>query len=118
MRWINYITTGLSLLMATGALFFLPAPASWIVAAVFAAIAAYAATSKSKTAKSKFIVRLKGFAWTREDFCRGWLITGDTGSGSLHFSALRNRARPLPVRWLLALRSVPRRRIRRRQAAR
>src|ERR1017187_6906747 len=27
MRWINYITTGLSLLMATGALFFLPAPA-------------------------------------------------------------------------------------------
>ena len=81
MRWINYITTGLSLLMATGALFFLPVPASWIVAAIFAAIAAYAATAKGKTAKSKFIVRLKGFAWTREDFCRGWLITGDTGSG-------------------------------------
>ncbi len=37
MRWINYITTGLSLLMATGALLFLPAPASWIVAAIFAA---------------------------------------------------------------------------------
>src|ERR1039458_2765368 len=49
MRWIKYITTGLSLRMATGALFFLPAPASWIVAAIFAAIAAYAATSKSKT---------------------------------------------------------------------
>ena len=81
MRWINYITTGLSLLMATGALFFLPAPASWIVAMAFAAIAAYAATTKGKTAKSKFIVRLKGFSWTREDFCRGWLITGDTGSG-------------------------------------
>ena len=81
MRWINYITTGLSLLMATGALFFLPPPASWIVAAIFAAIAAYAATAKGgKIAKSKFIVRLKGFAWTREDFCRGWLITGDTGS--------------------------------------
>ena len=75
MRWINYITTGLSLLMATGALFFLPAPASWIVAAIFAGIAAYAATTKGgKIAKSKFIVRLKGFAWTREDFCRGWLI--------------------------------------------
>ena len=25
--------------------------------------------------------RLGGFVWTREDFCRGWLITGDTGSG-------------------------------------
>jgi type IV secretory pathway TraG/TraD family ATPase VirD4 len=81
MRWLNYITTGLSLLMATGALFFLPVPASWIVAAIFAAIAAYATTAKGKTEKSKFIVRLKGFAWTRDDFCRGWLITGDTGSG-------------------------------------
>jgi type IV secretory pathway TraG/TraD family ATPase VirD4 len=81
MRWANYITTGLSLLMAAGALFTLPMPASWIVAAAFAAIAAYAATAKGKLAKSKYIVRLKGFAWTREDFCRGWLITGDTGSG-------------------------------------
>ena len=25
--------------------------------------------------------RLAGFKWTRADFCRGWLITGDTGSG-------------------------------------
>ena len=81
MRWINYITTGLSLLMATGALFFLSVPASWIVAAIFAGIAAYAATAKGNAVKNKFIVRLKGFAWTREDFCRGWLITGDTGSG-------------------------------------
>ena len=27
------------------------------------------------------VVRLAGFAWTRHDFCRGWLISGDTGSG-------------------------------------
>ena len=27
------------------------------------------------------MVELKGLRWTREDFCRGWLITGDTGSG-------------------------------------
>jgi hypothetical protein len=27
------------------------------------------------------ILRLGGFAWTTEDFCRGWLITGETGSG-------------------------------------
>jgi hypothetical protein len=25
--------------------------------------------------------RLAGFTWNRNDFCRGWLITGDTGSG-------------------------------------
>ena len=31
--------------------------------------------------RQKIIVRLAGFAWTRADFCRGWLITGDTGSG-------------------------------------
>ena len=32
-------------------------------------------------AKRRIVVRLAGFIWTREDFCRGWLITGDTGSG-------------------------------------
>ena len=53
MRWLNYITTGLSLLMATGALFFLPVPASWIVAAIFAAIAAFAITTKGKTEKNE-----------------------------------------------------------------
>ena len=29
----------------------------------------------------RVVVRLAGFKWTRADFCRGWLITGDTGSG-------------------------------------
>jgi hypothetical protein len=81
MRWLNYLTTGLSLLLALGALFYPSAPASWIVAAIFTLIAAYAATSKDNVVKNNFIVRLKGFTWTREDFCRGWLITGDTGSG-------------------------------------
>src|SRR5665213_1499793 len=81
MRWLNYVTTGLSLLMAMGALYFLPMPASWIVAAILAAIAAFAITTANQPVKGKFIVQLKGFEWTREDFCRGWLITGDTGSG-------------------------------------
>jgi type IV secretory pathway TraG/TraD family ATPase VirD4 len=31
--------------------------------------------------KTRVVVRLAGFSWTRDDFCRGWLITGDTGSG-------------------------------------
>lgn len=35
----------------------------------------------SRSSKRKAIVRLAGFKWTRADFCRGWLITGDTGSG-------------------------------------
>ena len=81
MRLANYITAGLSFLLAVGTLFYPARPASFIVAGIFAAIAAYAFTAKDKIAKSEFIVRLKGFSWTREDFCRGWLITGDTGSG-------------------------------------
>ena len=32
-------------------------------------------------ASSPVIVKLAGLKWTRADFCRGWLITGDTGSG-------------------------------------
>jgi len=32
-------------------------------------------------AKSPTIVELAGLKWSRADFCRGWLITGDTGSG-------------------------------------
>ena len=31
--------------------------------------------------KSRCVARLKGLTWKRSEFCRGWLITGDTGSG-------------------------------------
>src|SRR6266516_1434709 len=31
--------------------------------------------------KRRIVVRLKGLTWRRNQFCRGWLITGDTGSG-------------------------------------
>jgi hypothetical protein len=34
-----------------------------------------------QSSEKSVIVRLAGFKWTRADFCRGWLITGDTGSG-------------------------------------
>jgi type IV secretory pathway TraG/TraD family ATPase VirD4 len=35
----------------------------------------------SRRSVKRVVVRLAGFTWTRDDFCRGWLITGDTGSG-------------------------------------
>ena len=38
-------------------------------------------TSAGSMRRGKVVVRLGGLSWTREDFCRGWLITGDTGSG-------------------------------------
>ncbi len=31
--------------------------------------------------RSPVVARLGGMMWRMEDFCRGWLITGDTGSG-------------------------------------
>jgi hypothetical protein len=31
--------------------------------------------------RARPILHLGGFSWTMNDFCRGWLITGETGSG-------------------------------------
>ena len=47
----------------------------WLLAAV-----AFISHVRKKRNR-RIVVRLAGFTWTREDFCRGWLITGDTGSG-------------------------------------
>ncbi len=46
----------------------------WILAALV--IVAHFRRNTGRT-----VVKLAGFRWTRSDFCRGWLITGDTGSG-------------------------------------
>jgi hypothetical protein len=35
----------------------------------------------SRRSTKHVVARLARFRWTRDDFCRGWLITGDTGSG-------------------------------------
>jgi TraM recognition site of TraD and TraG len=39
----------------------------------------YFAPPRSKSIKTT--ASLGGFTWDRNDFCRGWLITGDTGAG-------------------------------------
>jgi hypothetical protein len=57
----------------------LPEPYSYAAAGVFGVFGVSAATLSGRAEKP--IVRLKGLSWSREDFCRGWLITGDTGSG-------------------------------------
>ncbi len=50
-----------------------------VLLAAVLAIAACLALRRGTT--SPAIVSLAGLKWTRADFCRGWLITGDTGSG-------------------------------------
>ncbi|MGH7946572.1 MAG: hypothetical protein ACREF9_16420 [Opitutaceae bacterium] len=41
----------------------------------------YCAASASRRVASQVVLRLGGFAWRMEDFCRGWLITGQIGTG-------------------------------------
>jgi len=35
----------------------------------------------ARRGKTRTVARLGGLTWKRNQFCRGWLITGDTGSG-------------------------------------
>jgi hypothetical protein len=53
-------------------------------AAVFAAFSAwqlYCAFTATTRPRVPVVLRLGGFSWALEDFCRGWLITGQVGTG-------------------------------------
>ncbi len=82
-NWLSFITAGLSILAGAYSFLFFHHPLSSLIALAFIGLAAYAITTTTNANSSRggIIVRLNGFAWSREDFCRGWLITGDTGSG-------------------------------------
>lgn len=41
----------------------------------------YCAASSSRRSATPVVLRLGGFSWRMEDFCRGWLITGQIGTG-------------------------------------
>ena len=58
-------------------------PSSTATVAAFLCLAAAAGLVIQflRKTKKRVVIRLAGFTWTRDDFCRGWLITGDTGSG-------------------------------------
>src|SRR4029077_13248315 len=55
-------------------------PAQYLFPGFFGLIGVLAVVPQSGQSRPT-ILRLAGFKWTKEDFCRGWLITGDTGSG-------------------------------------
>lgn len=57
----------------------LPSPWSWAIAAVSTVLGLFSLLSRE--AKPAFVAALKGLRWKHSQFCRGWLITGDTGSG-------------------------------------
>lgn len=57
---------------------------SRLVAVGFAGLAGWSllrAVTKCRRAVSPIVLRLGGFVWRLEDFCRGWLITGQIGTG-------------------------------------
>ena len=46
----------------------------------FAALLVILAIRSLYAPRSPYVARLGGLTWRRSQFCRGWLITGDTGS--------------------------------------
>lgn len=80
MRFFGFTLAGLSVGAAVYFFHQLPQPYSHAAAGIFS-VFGLLSVALSKRPAEKPIVRLKGLSWSREDFCRGWLITGDTGSG-------------------------------------
>jgi type IV secretory pathway TraG/TraD family ATPase VirD4 len=56
-------------------------PGTTVIVTLCIVTAALLIIHRSRRSTKRVVVRLAGFTWTRDDFCRGWLITGDTGSG-------------------------------------
>jgi hypothetical protein len=59
--------------------FLLIPPLSWAAVGICAIFAAW--TWCAADPESRAVLRLAGLSWSMEDFVRGWLITGRTGSG-------------------------------------
>lgn len=78
MKTLSVITGSLSFVMGMYFLLTLTPPESWIFAALFFGFGVFSVAAQGS---GKAIVKLKSLHWSRADFCRGWLITGDTGSG-------------------------------------
>lgn len=68
-----------SLITASAAIHWLAIPYGWAIGALFLAIGFFALIVPEQHGET--VAMLKGLRWKRSQFCRGWLITGDTGSG-------------------------------------
>jgi len=67
-------------LIAAGAAYhWLPPNFGWIIVTAFLAVGFFSLLVSEKPVHA--VAALKGLRWKRNQFCRGWLITGDTGSG-------------------------------------
>jgi Type IV secretion-system coupling protein DNA-binding domain len=73
LRFLVHLTGSPQLILVTG-------PFVYPVAAIGISFCVALAAGVGEK-RIEAIVRLAGFAWDRNSFCRGWLITGTTGSG-------------------------------------
>ena len=64
--------------IGVGGSLYLPSPYHWVCAATGTGLGFLQFFWKKKR---KVILRIGSLTWTREEFCRHFLITGDTGSG-------------------------------------
>lgn len=79
MKGIDTVLYFFCLVGALAGYFLLAPPFSWLVIGLCAAFAAWALFASDNY--GRIVLRLGGLSWTMEDFMRGWLITGVTGSG-------------------------------------
>lgn len=79
MKAIDFLLYVLCFAGATAGYFLLDAPISLVVIGTSALFATWTLFSEDNSGKA--ILKLGGLSWTMEDFVRGWLITGRTGSG-------------------------------------
>ncbi|MCX8493369.1 MAG: type IV secretion system DNA-binding domain-containing protein [Chthoniobacterales bacterium] len=79
MNLADLIIFSLSIVGAIAGHFLLIAPYSWLVVSLCALFGAWSLFGEPHA--GNVVVRLGGLSWSMEDFVRGWLITGRTGSG-------------------------------------
>jgi hypothetical protein len=79
MKAINLLLYLLCIVGALVGYFFLAPPLSWCAVAACVAFAVWTLLASERA--SATVLRLAGLSWSMEDFVRGWLITGRTGSG-------------------------------------
>ncbi len=79
MNVVSLVLACAALLVGVAAIRFATPPLSLVFAGGCLAFSAYALLVPERA--QKIVARLKGLRWKRSEFCRGWLITGDTGSG-------------------------------------
>lgn len=79
MKFIDSVIFAICIVGAIAGHFLLAPPLSFI--AIFFAAIFGAWTLLATDNSGKIVLRLGGLSWTMEDFVRGWLITGRTGSG-------------------------------------